>query len=92
MWKSFTTTVRRQVPPVASTASEGGAWGIAVLAAFAADTTAPDLDAYLDDRIFARTGVDVVDPDPEDVPGFAAYLTRYRAGLAVEHAAIAVTP
>ncbi|MDQ1123561.1 xylulokinase [Microbacterium trichothecenolyticum] len=77
---------------VASTASEGGAWGIAVLAAFAADTTAPDLHTYLDDRIFARTGVDVVEPDAEDVPGFAAYLTRYRAGLAVEHAAIAVTP
>ena len=29
-----------------------------------------------------------VDPDPEDVPGFAAYLTRYRAGLAVERAAV----
>jgi len=77
---------------VAATASEGGAWGIAVLAAFAADATAPDLGAYLDDRIFAATDVDVVDPDPEDVPGFAAYLNRYRAGLAVEHAAIAVTP
>ncbi|KTR95443.1 ATPase [Microbacterium testaceum] len=77
---------------VASTASEGGAWGIAVLAAFASDATATDLGAYLESRIFDRTGVDVVAPDPEDVPGFAAYLSRYRAGLAVEHTAIAATP
>ncbi len=77
---------------VAATASEGGAWGIAVLGAFAADTAGDPLDTYLTDRVFAQTGFDSIDPDPEDVPGFAAYLTRYRAGLAIEHAAIAATP
>ena len=29
-----------------------------------------------------------VDPDPADVAGFATYLDRYRAGLAVERAAV----
>jgi sugar (pentulose or hexulose) kinase len=75
---------------VAATASEGGAWGIAVLAAFAADATATELDVYLSDRVFARTAVEVIEPDPEDVPGFAAYLSRYRAGLAVGVVAVEV--
>lgn len=76
---------------VADTASEGGAWGIAVLAAFVADASDADLDAFLGDRVFARTGFDAVEPDAEDVPGFAAYLSRYRAGLPIERAAVAAT-
>jgi sugar (pentulose or hexulose) kinase len=73
---------------VAETASEGGAWGIAVLAAYAA--TAPDLSlhAYLGDRVFATATFETADPDPADVTGFAAYLDRYIAGLAVERAAV----
>ncbi|MCH6231162.1 FGGY-family carbohydrate kinase [Microbacterium sp. CFH 31415] len=73
---------------VAETASEGGAWGIAVLAAYLAEASDLPLDAYLRDRVFADAEFDVVEPDPEDVPGFAAYLSRYRAGLAVERAAV----
>jgi sugar (pentulose or hexulose) kinase len=74
---------------VAETASEGGAWGIAVLAAYAA--TAPDLtlQTYLDERVFAKTEFETADPDPADVTGFAAYLDRYAAGLAIERAAVA---
>jgi len=30
-----------------------------------------------------------VDPDPADVAGYASFLDRYRAGLAIEHAAVA---
>ncbi len=73
---------------VAETASEGGAWGIAVLAAFTA-AGGGDLGAYLAERVFARAPVVTVDPAPADVAGFAAYLDRYRAGLAVERAAVA---
>ncbi|KJL43644.1 Ribulokinase [Microbacterium trichothecenolyticum] len=74
---------------VADTASEGGAWGIAVLAAFAVDTADSDLDVFLTERVFAHAGFDSLEPDAEDVPGFAAYLSRYRAGLSIERAAIA---
>lgn len=77
---------------VAATASEGGAWGIAVLASYVANGSAGSFDAYLTDEVFAHTEFDSIDPDPEDVPGFAAYLTRYRAGLAIEHTAITATP
>ncbi|GAA2231988.1 FGGY-family carbohydrate kinase [Herbiconiux moechotypicola] len=80
---------------VAATASEGGAWGIAVLAAFTAsvqdarraDENAPDLDAYLGDVVFAGAEFSTVDPEPADVAGFSSYLDRYRAGLAVERTA-----
>jgi sugar (pentulose or hexulose) kinase len=78
---------------VATTASEGGAWGMAVLAAFAVHAdgpdSSPDLARYLRDRVFAGAGADTVTPDPRDVAGFTAYLARYRAGLEVERAAVA---
>ena len=79
---------------VGQTAGEGGAWGIAVLAAYArtraeADGGAPALDAYLAERVFADARLDVAEPAADDVAGFAAYLERYSAGLAVERAATA---
>jgi len=77
---------------VGDTASEGGAWGIAVLAAYkrAVDAGRPasGLPEYLDRTVFAGAVIDVAEPDPADVAGFAAYLDRYRAGLAVEAAAV----
>ena len=76
---------------VGDTASEGGAWGIAVLAAFrraVAAGRAETLGTYLDEVVFADAAASVVAPDATDVAGFAAYLDRYRAGLAVEAAAV----
>lgn len=77
---------------VGELASEGGAWGIAVLASYLAHADALPLRSYLDERVFATASVSVADPDPADVAGFAAYLDRYRAGLAVEAAAVASLP
>jgi sugar (pentulose or hexulose) kinase len=73
---------------VGETAAEGGAWGMAVLAAYVKHAAGGDLNTYLDDRVFAGAQVEVADPDPADVAGFSAYLERYRAGLAVERAAV----
>jgi sugar (pentulose or hexulose) kinase len=72
---------------VAETASEGGAWGIAVLASYLASGRQASLTDYLTEDVFGGGVFRTVDPDPEDVPGFAAYLSRYRAGLDVEKAA-----
>lgn len=72
---------------VAETASEGGPWGMAVLAAYAASGAEQSLDDYLETRVFRGTSVTIAEPDPDDVAGFASYLTRYRAGLAIERAA-----
>ncbi len=77
---------------LADTASEGGAWGIAVLAAYAADDTELDLDAWLRARVFAGAQFATVQPDATDVAGFAAYLDQYRAGLAIERSAVTALP
>jgi sugar (pentulose or hexulose) kinase len=76
---------------VAETASEGGAWGIAVLAAYTAavaDGTDLDLDGYLRERVFGSAEFETSTPDAQDVAGFTAYLDRYSAGLAIERAAV----
>jgi sugar (pentulose or hexulose) kinase len=74
---------------VAATASEGGAWGIAVLAAFVRDGAGRSLAAYLGESVFGGATFETADPDVADVAGFATYLDRYRDGLAVEQAAVA---
>ncbi len=79
---------------VGQAAGEGGAWGIALLAAYlveardAADV--PELGAWLAGQVFAEAGLTVVEPDPADTAGYAAFLERYRAGLAIERAAAAL--
>ncbi|MEA5155109.1 xylulokinase [Raineyella sp.] len=74
---------------VGSSAGEGGAWGIAVLAAFlrdrAADRSLPD---YLRTRVFAGAPLTAMDPDPADVAGFAAFMQRFERGLEVERMAV----
>jgi sugar (pentulose or hexulose) kinase len=74
---------------VGDVAAEGGAWGIAVLAAFAAGRS-PDqsLADYLDTTVFAGTSLQTQLPDPTDVAGFEAFMQRYVAALPVERAAV----
>ncbi|WP_374008163.1 xylulokinase [Leifsonia sp. LS-T14] len=81
---------------VADTASEGGAWGVAVLAAYlTAEGDSPDgagLDEYLRHRVFGGFAFETTNPHPADVAGFAQFLQRYEAGLSVERAAIDAIP
>ena len=74
---------------VGETAGEGGAWGMAVLAAYLEAHDEQPLGDYLATRVFADAETTVVEPDPADVAGYAAFLDRYRAGLAIERAATA---
>jgi sugar (pentulose or hexulose) kinase len=73
---------------VGDVAGEGGAWGIAVLAAFSADAADRSLADYLDTAVFNRAGLRAVEPDPADVAGFDAFMLRYVAALPVERAAV----
>ena len=73
---------------VPATAGEGGSWGMALLAAYAARedrgvTLADFLDPVIGDSIGAA-----VQPDPADVEGFNAFFKRYTAGLPIERAAV----
>lgn len=72
---------------VAATAAEGGPWGMAVLAAYLLRGEGLPLGEYLATRVFHGGEAVTVEPGPADVAGYAAYLERYRAGLAVERAA-----
>jgi sugar (pentulose or hexulose) kinase len=74
---------------VGETASEGGAWGIAVLAAFARAEGRVELGEYLATSVFRDAAITVVEPDQQDVAGYALFLQRYRAALAIEAAAVA---
>ena len=76
---------------VMATAAEGGAWGMAVLGDYLwhADE---DLADYLDNRVFADAKSVTETPDEKDVEGFEDFFARFRAGLPIEHAAIAAIP
>ena len=75
---------------VMATASEGGAWGIALLAAYLADgKRSGTLEQYLDERVFKDLQGEAVQPDPKDVEGFETFTKHYVAGLELEKAAIA---
>ena len=73
---------------VGQTAGEGGAWGIAVLAAYLEAAPEQDLSAYLGTRVFGASVSETVAPDADDVRGFDSFLDRYSAGLAIERAAV----
>jgi len=72
---------------VGETASEGGAWGIAVLAEYLRRGGSESLGDYLAGRVFAAAALDVAEPDPADVEGYAKWLEQYAAGLAIEKTA-----
>lgn len=74
---------------VMETAGEGGAWGIALLAAYAVNNAQNQtLADWLDAKVFAgNTGVEIA-PTAEDVAGFNRYIENYKAGLAIEKAAV----
>ena len=74
---------------VMETAGEGGAWGVAVLAAFSANKedgeTLPD---YLDNKIFATQKMTTLEPDEKIVDSFNKFMENYKKGLSVERAAV----
>ncbi len=74
---------------VMETAGEGGAWGIALLASYLVNNDKHlSLADFLDEKVFAgNTGVEIA-PTAEDVAGFDAYIENYKAGLAIEQAAV----
>ena len=74
---------------VMETAGEGGAWGIALLAAYMKEKKEGEsLGDYLNNRVFAGEKGETLAPDLEDVKGFDVFLARYTEGLAIEHAAV----
>ena len=73
---------------VMSTAGEGGAWGMALLAAYMSDKSDKTLGNWLVDNIFSSAQTTVVAPDPDDVKGFDKFMESYTKCLAVERSAV----
>lgn len=74
---------------VMKTAGEGGAWGIAVLAAYMLLKDPEEtLSAYLENKVFKTSESVTMEPDPEDTAGFERFMKRYMAGLAIQRAAV----
>jgi sugar (pentulose or hexulose) kinase len=74
---------------VMGTASEGGAWGIALLAAYILNKSVDEtLEAYLTNHVFSGEIGSTMDPDQRDVDGFTAFMDRYKEGLLIERTAV----
>lgn len=73
---------------VMETAGEGGAWGIALLASYLVNKEAKSLADYLEYVVFDGNTGTAISPTPEDVEGFNKYIESYKAGLAIEQAAV----
>ncbi len=74
---------------VMETAGEGGAWGIAILAAYMEQKEENEsLTDYLANKVFAGESGEKIDPDAADVEGFNQFFDRYTKGLQIERAAV----
>lgn len=73
---------------IRSGASEGGAWGIALLAAYMQDNNGESLVDYLNGGVFAADQSTLAKPDAQLAASFNSYMERYGAGLSAQRAAI----
>ena len=75
---------------VMETAGEGGAWGIALLAAYMVNKADGELlPDYLNHKVFAGQEGSTIEPDAANVEGFDAYMKKYVKALPVMAAAVA---
>ena len=71
------------------TAGEGGAWGIALLAAYMVNKgSGESLETYLSSRVFADMVGSTVSPKQEDIDGINAYMKKYLSGLSAVRAVV----
>ena len=74
---------------VMESAGEGGAWGIALLAAYLKNKQDGEtLETYLGDKVFAGNTGERIEPNPKDIQGFKEFFKRFTEGLAIERAAV----
>jgi sugar (pentulose or hexulose) kinase len=75
---------------VLKTAGEGGAWGIALLAAFLTDAKGRTLPAFLAEDVFASAEISTIEATAEEIDGFNRFMERYKRGLPILRTAIEV--
>lgn len=66
---------------VMKTAGEGGAWGMALLAAYSVLGKEKSLAEFLENDVFAGMERSTLSPDKKGAEGFSKYMERYKEGL-----------
>ncbi|MBE6382997.1 MAG: ATPase [Lentisphaerae bacterium] len=64
-----------------STATEGGPWGMAVLAAYALDNKGMNLGDYLNKCVFAGAQSETLAPTPDGIAGFDRYAANFKEAI-----------
>lgn len=72
---------------VLETAGEGGAWGIALLAAFSIRPQEDTLPSFLQE-VFGESSTEATVATEEEKDGFQTFFERYHQGLTIERAAV----
>ena len=65
-----------------STATEGGPWGMAVLASYVLDGKGAALGEYLAGRVFEGAASVTLSPTPDGVAGFDRYAANFKSAIA----------
>lgn len=76
---------------VMTTAGEGGAWGVALLAAYRSaviNGCTQNLEQYLATQVFAGMPGETLSPEPCDVEGFKKFMEGYQVALLAERAVV----
>lgn len=67
-----------------STASEGGAWGMALLGMYMLEKENDKLSEFLTDRVFNDVKTVTIKAEEDEVKGFNEFISRYKNGLEIE--------
>ncbi|WP_411161383.1 xylulokinase [Enterococcus mundtii] len=73
---------------VMETAGEGGAWGIALLAAYLRSADGTTLEEFLAKEVFSTSEGLTIEPSEEDLSGYERFIEMYEKGLPIEASAI----
>lgn len=73
---------------VLNTASEGGAWGIALLASYMKFGDGESLEQFLRQKVFQEKQGVTLKATENELNGYDMFMERYRQGLAIEEQAI----
>lgn len=69
---------------VLSTATEGGPWGMALLALYMKKSYEKSLPEFLDKDIFSGMQGETVEPDKTTIEGYEIFMEHYKAALEIE--------
>ena len=72
---------------VMKTAGEGGAWGMALLAAYSICGGGKSLPEFLDSEVFGGMESTTLQPEEKGAEGFRKFMENYKRGLSAEYAA-----